>query len=551
MAREVMTRYEMKVSEMTLITSKPDKGGAIWKLETDKGPRSLKVLHREPRRSLFSVYAQKWLVEQGARVPALIETIDGDLYTEAGGKLWIVTDWIALVPASKVDVEGAEELVYGLGEFHRSTRGYVAPELAQKASRIHHWPKYYAKMIEKIGWFRDLARSYPEAAGASRLLSVVEQFQQEAREGLARFEQSSFSKMVDKGEQHWGLVHQDYGFSNGQLGPGGIWVIDLDGVSYDFPIRDLRKIITSMMDDMGNWDTEIVRRLIDAYHRANPIDRETFELLVIDMAFPNEFYKHIKEMIFDPVLFMNTELEPILARVLMTQESKKAAIADLLSDADNYEPGDYEELTLEEKREARRRALAERAATEFQPLLFESEEVDSITPQGEPIAFEAEAPLTDAVAFEAEAAEAPSLREEETVPAAVGSELPAFEEWQRDRQLDSMQQSPESGAFAASPAPLALVPAAAAVPAPATNPFVPAASPRRIANRRIGGLRRRKPAVRRRKPKLPARKRVTKAAVRSKASRKTAASRSVARRTAGVTKRKATKKRGRIAAKRA
>ena len=32
--------------------------------------------------------------------------------------------------------------------------------------------------------------------------------------------------MTAKGEPHWGLAHQDYGWSNGQMGPGGIWVID-------------------------------------------------------------------------------------------------------------------------------------------------------------------------------------------------------------------------------------------------------------------------------------------------------------------------------------
>ncbi len=368
-AQEVIAQYDMQVSEMTLITSKPDKGGAIWKIMTDKGPRSLKVLHREPRRSLFCVYAQQWLVEQGARVPALIKSKNGQLFVEAGGKLWIVTDWITLVPASKVDIEGAESLVYGLGEFHRASRGYVPPEIAQSKSRIHHWPKYYSKMIEKIGWMRDLAKAYPDAAGSGQLLSVVDQFENQAKEALAKFEQSSFRRMVAKGDPYWGLVHQDYGFSNGQVGEGGIWVIDLDGVAYDFPIRDLRKMITSMMDDMGVWDPATMRRLIQAYHSANPIDRETYELLVIDMMFPNEFYKHIKEMIFDPLLFMNTEMGPILERVIATQESKQAALAELELEAENFAPGDYGEVPAAAPAVPRWRDQGESIADPFGPLL--------------------------------------------------------------------------------------------------------------------------------------------------------------------------------------
>ena len=89
-----MTRYDMQVHDMLLITSKPDKGGAIWKIGTSKGNLSIKCLHRRPRRSLFSIGAQKVHAELGHRVPTFIPTKDGNYYVEAGGKLWIVTDWI-------------------------------------------------------------------------------------------------------------------------------------------------------------------------------------------------------------------------------------------------------------------------------------------------------------------------------------------------------------------------------------------------------------------------------------------------------------------------
>ena len=64
LARQVMENYDMSVSEMTLITAKPDKGGAIWRIVTDHGPRSIKVLHRTPHRSLFSIGAQDYLVRK-------------------------------------------------------------------------------------------------------------------------------------------------------------------------------------------------------------------------------------------------------------------------------------------------------------------------------------------------------------------------------------------------------------------------------------------------------------------------------------------------------
>lgn len=346
LARQVMELYDMQVHEMVLITSKPDKGGAIWKIGTDKGNRSLKVLHRQPQRSLFSIGAQEYMAGIGARVPSFIPTKDGSICVEAGGKLWIVTEWIEpLIPVSKIDLEGAASLCYGLGEFHKNSKGYVPPYGSDVSSRLYGWPKYYEKIIAKIGWFRDIAKVYPEVPASSSLLAVIDEFERQAHEIFERFKQSPYSRMIAKGGPHWGLAHQDYGWSNGQMGPGGIWVIDLDGVSYDLPIRDLRKLMTSTMDDMGVWDITWIRGMIDAYHQTNPIDQETFEILWLDMAFPNEFYKHVKEIVFDPATFLQLELEPILQRVLATETSKWQVLNELELDKMNYPAGDY---TMEE-----------------------------------------------------------------------------------------------------------------------------------------------------------------------------------------------------------
>jgi len=341
LALRVITYYDMTVHDKTLITSKPDKGGAIWKIETDKGPRSLKVLHRKPIRSLFSVGAQDYIVKQGGRVPELKQTKEGALYVEEGGKYWIVTDWIeTLTPASK-DLKGAQALCYGLGEFHRHSRGYVPPVGSQRASRLYRWPAYYRKIIKKFDWFRNVAKAYNDIPSSQTLLSTLEIYERQALDALSLLEQSSYAQMASMGEEHWGLVHQDYGWSNGQLGSGGLWVIDLDGVAYDLPIRDLRKLISSTMDDLGRWDVTWIQGMIDAYHQANPLDVETYEILLNDLAFPNEFYKHMSEMLFEPVDFLNNDLEGIIQRVTLLEKTKGLALAELELGKHKFQKGDY------------------------------------------------------------------------------------------------------------------------------------------------------------------------------------------------------------------
>ena len=61
------------------------------------------------------------------------------------------------------------------------------------------------------------------------------------------------------------------------------------------------------MADLYRWDTTWVREMITAYHEANPISPELYDVLLIDLSLPGEFYKNIKEVVYEPEVFLNDE----------------------------------------------------------------------------------------------------------------------------------------------------------------------------------------------------------------------------------------------------
>ena len=356
LAEEVLKHYNLSVKSMTCITTKSDKGGAIWKLETDSGPKSLKLLHRRPTRSMFSLGAQEYLVDvQKANVPPLVKTKDGENYLVVGGKCWFVAEWIEpLFPVTK-DLEGAKHLCRALGEFHRLSQGYVPPAKSELPSRLYKWPKNYQKVIEKMDWFRNLANAYSEMPASPLLLSVVDQFEDQAKRGLEALNQSSYHELTQLGNEAWGLVHQDYGWSNGQMGENGMWVIDLDGVAYDIPIRDLRKLITGTMADLYKWDVTWVREMIKAYHEANPISKELYEILMIDLAMPNEFYKNVKEIVYEPEVFLNEETAAMINTIVETDKTKWPVLEEIKNDWGKVERTKENRSKEEGKREVRKK----------------------------------------------------------------------------------------------------------------------------------------------------------------------------------------------------
>lgn len=342
-AHDVLKQYNFSVKSMNVVTTKSDKGGAIWKLETNAGPKSLKLLHRRPTRSLFSLGAQEYLVNvQKANVPPIIKSKDGASFIEAGGKCWFVAEWIEpLTPVTK-DLEGAKQLCHALGEFHRLSQGYIPPQQAELPSRLYKWPKSFQKVIDKMDWFRNLANAYKEMPASSAVLEVVGQFEQQAKQGFEALSQSRYDDLTKLGNESWGLVHQDYGWSNGQMGADGMWIIDLDGVAYDIPIRDLRKLITGTMADLFKWDATWVREMIRAYHEANPISKELYDILMIDLAMPNEFYKNIKEIVYEPELFLNDETTAMIRTIVDTDQTKWPVLEEVKRDRDKFKPFNFD-----------------------------------------------------------------------------------------------------------------------------------------------------------------------------------------------------------------
>ena len=65
-----------------------------------------------------------------------------------------------------------------------------------------------------------------------------------------------------------------------------------------------------------------------------------------DLAFPNEFYKLINEMLYDPIDFLTNDLEGIMLRLTLLEKTKGLALAELTLDKEKFQTGHYESNTV-------------------------------------------------------------------------------------------------------------------------------------------------------------------------------------------------------------
>ena len=229
----------------------------VWKLQSNLGPICLKRIHRPEKKALFSIHAQDYLAKKGTRVPGIIPNINGELYTKYGPFLFVVYDWIEGRPFELTVTEDLEFIMKGLAEFHTASVGYTPPPGVPIFTKLGRWPNHYIKRCQQMETWKVIAQTFPDDPFSQLYLQEIDAFIAEGRDTLKRLLSSEYTAWVTSIKGTPNLCHQDYGTGNSLLGGDGqIWVIDLDTVSFDLPIRDLRKMIIPLLDTTGIWNEE-------------------------------------------------------------------------------------------------------------------------------------------------------------------------------------------------------------------------------------------------------------------------------------------------------
>lgn len=292
LAHRVISCYDVKPDAVKVIQS----GGikTVWKIGTAKKNFCLKRLKQAPEKALFTINAQNYMSCRGAKVPAVRRALNGNLFTVMNGELFVLYDWIEGRPINmdiKSHLAGA---VRGIAEFHRDSAGYTPPPGCQVSSKLGRWPHHYESMLVRFKEWKEVARESRHQALSKVFLTYVDEFIGRGEKALELLKSSGYDETIQSLEKRKTLCHQDYGEGNALLTEKGIYVIDLDGVTYDLPCRDLRKIINKQMAGAGGWSQKNLSSIVKWYCEVNPLSQNLLRLLYIDLLFPHEFHDTAK-----------------------------------------------------------------------------------------------------------------------------------------------------------------------------------------------------------------------------------------------------------------
>jgi spore coat protein I len=309
LAKKILGEYDNTFLDISII-----QGGGIktvWKIKTSQKTLCLKRLRQTYDKVQFTVNAQIHIKSQGGNVPGVLINKKGEPIVQYNHQLFVLYEWLEgenLYFNKSSDLEAA---IKGLAVFHIASKGYKHPEGSRESSKFGQWPDLYTSMKNRLEEWRYIASTNDSGASHNAYLNCADGVIDIADLTLEFLDKSQYKNLAIPDSNLKILCHQDFGVGNVISTSEGVIVLDLDSVTFDFLVRDLRKVIGKLAEKTGEFDAALMNTIIGWYSSVNPIDVEERKLLYIDLLFPHWFHGLVKNQYIKNKLISPSEIEEI------------------------------------------------------------------------------------------------------------------------------------------------------------------------------------------------------------------------------------------------
>ena len=324
LAKDVLQNYNIVPDSITVIQSGSIK--TVWKVKTKGTTLCLKRLKQTFDKSLFSVNAQIYIKNKDGNVPGIITDTKNHSIVQHNEQLFVLYEWIA---GEDLNFSVQEDLIlalHGLAKFHIKSKGYLPIEGSRISTKLGKWPEQYISMANKLVSWKEISKSKSTMSGYSAFLKHVDPILDISYRAVEMLEKSSYKDMTADDSGYWVLCHQDFGRGNAILTEKDVFVIDLDGVTYDLPSRDLRKIIGKHAENKGKFETQDANNILHWYSQINPLSSKEREILYIDLMYPHWFYGLTKNIFLNNKQVKSDEID----KIAKLEQSKGSILNALL-----------------------------------------------------------------------------------------------------------------------------------------------------------------------------------------------------------------------------
>jgi len=287
--KEVLKNYDIEVLNIKTESYKGKKG--VWWIETPKGKKILKQQAYSSRTLEFIIAAVEYLISNGIHIPEINKTKQGEKYILFNKTCFVLSEAIEGKNLDYGSSENMQRVVQELAKFHKASRGFEPPANAKIRTHLGGWIEKYKEQAKKLkGYFELECSKSSHTKFGEVIIKEFPFFYERMERAIIESDQPPYHNWVEEVRQTGGLCHQDFTAGNLILDKRNrIYVLDTDSITFDIPLRDIRKLLNKIVKRKGQWDLMPVRDILIWYQRQNPLQDWQWQLLKPTLVYPHLF----------------------------------------------------------------------------------------------------------------------------------------------------------------------------------------------------------------------------------------------------------------------
>jgi CotS family spore coat protein len=285
----ILAEYPIKTIDIKTESYKNKKG--VWWIKTTEGCRILKKHSNSAKTLDFIIAAVEYLQNNGIRLPEIIPAADGGKYVLRDGSCYVLYRAVSGINPGYGSGSLLKRIVLELAKFHRASKGFVPPKDCKPRIHLGKWPDTYRQRNEKLISYHayEIAASVHDDFG-EMIIKDFPYFIKRAEDAIDGLEDSYYRQWSEDLCSIGCLCHQDFAAGNLILTDAGeMYVLDVDSITLDIPVKDIRKLLLKVMKKRGGWDLTLTRDMLEWYHGENPLEYPKWQVLKWELFYPHLF----------------------------------------------------------------------------------------------------------------------------------------------------------------------------------------------------------------------------------------------------------------------
>jgi spore coat-associated protein S len=285
----ILSQYDINITNIKMQSDKGKK--AIWWIKTTSGDKVLKKHSCSSQTLEFIIAAVEHLRRGKVNLSKVIKTKSNANYIKGAKGCYVLSDAIIGNVPNEDKPQELKMIVAGLATFHSASKNFKPPGGCKARVHLGFQKEEFETQMVKLKSFYDIEMSKPKHSEFGQIiLDSFPYFYKRMQQAIVENEKSGYGRWSLEAKDANGLCHQDFTASNLVLTSSKeIFVLDIDSITIDLPIRDIRKLLNKIMKKRGQWDSKLARQMMQWYNAINPLQHWQWQVLKETLTFPHLF----------------------------------------------------------------------------------------------------------------------------------------------------------------------------------------------------------------------------------------------------------------------